>query len=222
MAAVTLTTLRARARESADKTGSSFISDAANSLDAWINEGVQHLHEKLVEAMGEKYAYSTSSLSFVAGTTDYALPADFLKLYGVDVPYAGVTQTLRPYTFAERNWHKNRAQLGIGVPRYTILGTNLHIEPSLITATATLHYAPAAALLVNGSDTVNFPNGWERYVVIYAAMRATMKEESDASPLAALLRAEDERLETLIQDRDVGHPRKLVDIEATHTEDWLL
>jgi hypothetical protein len=84
MGAVSLATLRARARERADMVGSSFVADTATSLDAWLNEGAQILHDKLVEAYGSEYL-EKSTTATTTTATDYALPSDFYKLLGVDL-----------------------------------------------------------------------------------------------------------------------------------------
>ena len=69
--------------------GSSFVADTATSLDAWLNEGAQILHDKLVEAYGSEYL-EKSTTATTTTATDYApFPADFYKLLGVDLPVQG-------------------------------------------------------------------------------------------------------------------------------------
>lgn len=221
MTAVTLTTLRSRVRERADMPVAGFIADSATSLDAFINEGVQRLHEKLVSAYGDEYVSSTQALTIVAGTKDYALPTDFFKLYGVDIIHNGRTQTLRPFMRAQRNDFQHPYSSWAVVPKYTIRGSNLHLEPSPVATTGTLFYAPCAALLVQTSDAVNYPNGWERYVVMYAAIQCLIKEESDTGPLTSQLRLWEAELDAVAQDRDAAFPRNVVDVESISVwEPW--
>lgn len=219
MAAVTLTTLRARARERADLVGSSFVTDTADSLDAMINEGVQELHELLADKLGEEYLVSTSTIT-TAGTTTEALPSDFYKLLAVDY-YMTATdiRDLKKYTLKERNVYRN-STLGTSVipPRYRIMGSNISFLPAPPAGkTVVLHYVPTIALLnssLPSSSSVNFPNGWERYVVLRAAISALKKEESDTSALEMELADLRSKIEASASNRDAGTPNSAVDTEA--------
>lgn len=225
MAAVTLTTLRARAREKADLTGSNFVADSANSLDSWINEGAQQLHEKLVEAYESEYVEKETALSLVVGQSDYTLPSDFLKLFGVDLTIQGDVRTLKPYTRAERNTFRNASQYGqLFFPRYRLVNRSLRLLPAPNAAyTGTLLYAPVLQVtkadttvintLVDGTDTVDFPNGWERYIVFYAAIQAGIKEETDVTKLQQEFAKMDAKLDDIIANRNAGLPMKVVDMD---------
>ena len=214
MTAVSLTTLRTRVRERADMPVAGFIADSATGIDAWINEGVQKLHDKLVEAYGEEYVESTSSFSTAAGTTDYNLPTGMLKLYGVDLTMAGVVCTLRPFMRAERNGLREGGITWQTVPRYRVVGSKLRLLPVPQSVfSGTIYYAPSATVLSGGSDTVDFPNGWERYVVLYAAIQCLMKEESSVNDLRFELEKLDRELETMKENRDAAFPRQVVDLD---------
>lgn len=213
MASVTLTTLRSRVRERADMPVAGFLADSATSLDAFINEGVQRLHEKLVEAYGEEYASSSASLTCTGSASDVALPSDFFKLYGVDMPVGGVTRTLRPFMRAERNALRYNAPSWDSVPKYSLVGSYIRFLPIPPACTATIYYAPTTTLLATGTDTVNFPNGWERYVVLYAAIQALMKEESDVRDLRFELEKLERDLDAIKENRDAAFPRQVVDLE---------
>lgn len=217
MASVTLTTLRARARERADMVNSTFITDAATSLDALINEGVQELHELLIEHYGENYSVSSSSTSTVAGTSTYALPSDFFKLLGVDLALSSTdTYDLKRFNWKERNVFKGASQWGaLTLPQYSLEGSNLRVYPAPAGVyTLTIWYVPMLALLANGSDTVNFPNGWERYVVLAAAIKALKKEESNTQDLERELNILKADIIARAENRDTGAPNQAVDQEA--------
>lgn len=222
MASVTLTTLRARVRERADQPVAGFIADSATSLDALINEGVQELHDLLVSKYGNDYLFSSGSINLVAGTATYALPADFLKLFGIDAVFQGNTVALKPFVFAERNRHKNDGlAFPFQLPRYHIEGANIRFYPVPTAAmTLTVFYAPVSTLLVNAGDAVNFPNGWERYVVLDAAIKCLLKEESDASALMAEKAALKKHIEESAENRDAAAPQSAVDIEAVDESWW--
>lgn len=206
--------------------GSSFVADTATSLDAWLNEGAQILHDKLVEAYGSEYL-EKSTTATTTTATDYALPSDFYKLLGVDLLISGSTVTLAPYMRPERNLRSNQVLAYNYVPRYLLTGSNLRLSPAPQSGqTLTIWYVPPLQVLQNGtgstyinlltnaSDTINFPNGWERYVVLYAAIQAMLKEESDVRPLQAELMKMDQQLEEIIENRNVSEPMQAIDIYA--------
>jgi hypothetical protein len=218
MATVTLAVLRARARERADMTSSLFVSDA--NFNLWINEAGQRLHEKLVDAMSEEYVEATTTFTTVAGTSDYALPATFLKLYAVDMNINGIQRTLKPFTRGARNALTGAMPAWNSYPKYRITGSNIRILPSISGGLTTkLYYAPVFTLLTTDASTVDFPNGWERLIVIEAAIQALMKEESDVSALRQEQSKMEGELEKIKQDRDLQFPQSAVDMDEINL-DW--
>ncbi len=223
--AVTLSTLRSRVRERADMLTAGFVLDTALSIDAWINEGVQKLHEMLIKAYGEEFLEKSASFTTVAGTSDIALPEDFFVLYGVDLALGGYQRTLMPYNRTERNAHRNLGSVG-GCPRYKLSGMQAGGVLRLLPApsavyTGTLWYAPSATLLVAVSDTVNFPNGWERFIVVYAAMQMLIKEESDVRELRTELNKMEAELAEVAQRRNADQPHSVVDLDSLGDDDYL-
>jgi hypothetical protein len=213
MAAVTLTTLRARARELSDLVGSTFVSDGADSLDAWLNAGLDALYDLLVQTYGEDYFLTSSSFTTVAGTATYALPATFGKLRGVDLTLNGVQIPLQKFNFAERNRLRDPVIAG-DVPEYRLQGSLLWLAPTPTAArSGTIWFVPSRPLLVNAGDTVDVPNGWEDYAVLEAAIRAGLKEESDISGWLALQERLKVRLEAAAENRDAGAPEQVVDTD---------
>lgn len=201
--------------------GSAFVADSATGLDAWINEANQKLHGMLVDALGEEYVSSSSSFTTLANTSDYAVPSGFYKLYGVDLDYHGVMRSLKQYTRAERNTYRELHPEYL--PRYSLVGTNIRLYP-IPTAglTGAILYAPEATILTNSGDTVSYPNGWERFIVIDAAIQALAKEESDVRTLAAERAAIIKEIEQTKEQRDLATPKRVVDLEVAESfiEDW--
>lgn len=211
MTTVTLTSLRTRVRERADMVGSSFIADSATGLDAYINEANQKLHGMLVEALGEEYVSSSSALTTVAGQSDYNLPTGFYKLYGVDLDFHGTYRALKRYERSERNAF--REQHVEALPRYSLVGSVLRLypAPSSVMSGAIL-YAPEATTLVNGSDSVSYPNGWERFIVLDAAIQALIKEESSVTALANEREMVVREITAAKEARDMASPKRAVDV----------
>lgn len=213
MATVTLTKLRLRARERADMVNSSFVTDTADSLDNWINRGLEILHQKLVDAYGEEYRESTSSFT-VSGET-VALPADFFKLISVELLLGSRYVDLKKYQRSEASAYRAASASGLGRPRYRLAGSNLRLLPQPATGTTgRLYYAPVATRLVNAGDTSDMPNGWEEYAAVYAAIQCLAKEESDPSMQMRELARMDAELEAIKMERDMAHPNQVTDVEA--------
>lgn len=225
MAAVTLTTLRARARERADQVNSDFVADAATGLDAWINEGVQKLWEKLIKAFGEEFVEKSQVFTTTASDS-VALPSDFFILYGVDLDLGAGFKSLTRFNRAERNFQ--RAQLGtyFNYPRYKLSGMGTTGVCRLLPAPTGVFngkfwYAPVAPVLTTGTDTVDFPNGWERYVVNWAALKLLGKEESSTSDLWKEIQSDDNDLAELAIRRDQAQPHSAVDMDAVNADpEW--
>lgn len=215
MAAISLTTLRSRARERADMVNSAFISDTAVSLDAWINKGLQLIHEKLVEAYGDEYLESSSTFTTAASAETYLLPAGFLKLIDIELQLNGQWTSLKKYQRPEANAYRSANLRGDRLPRYRLSGANVRLLPVPANGIAgRIWYVPTHTVLVNGADTVDLPNGWEEYAVLYAAKVALGKEESDISAVERELGVLDTRLDQIKLDRDMGQPNQVVDVDA--------
>jgi hypothetical protein len=212
--AATLAQLRTRAQRRADMENSSFIT-SPEWLD-YINEGLGKLHELLVETF-EDYEVTSTSVTLVAGTETYALPADFFKERGVDYVEGSTRYTLDPFEFAERNDMEILAGAsGFATAyRYAIVGANLRVSPKPTAAgTLTLWYVPQVTLLAADGDTLptRYSLAWERYIVLYAAIQGLDKEESDTSKLEARLEREERKIASAASTRRAGAPRRVVDV----------
>lgn len=216
MAAVSLATLRTRARELADMPVAGFVPDSATGIDAWLNEGVQELHEKLVAAYGSNYVSKSSA--FTTGAGDITLPTDFFALLGVQLTLAGVDVSLDPLPQGERNrYQSNQGPLwGFAAPkpRFQLFGSSLRLRPRPTAGLAgTIEYSPVAPSLVLTTDTVDFPNGWERYVVYYTAIRMKMKQESAVNELVDRLNEMKMQLKEMADMRQAAGPQFAADMD---------
>lgn len=192
----------------------------------WANAAYQELYDKLIEAYGEDYFVASEQTISTDGTNStFSLADDFYKLLGVDYlihANQGVAGriTIWRYNFAERNRYAlpNLAAPGRGVLRYRLQGSKIAFipRPPLAGQTLYLTYAPLLTLLSADGDTFTLGNGWEEWIKAAVAMKALGKEESDASPAAALLARQEERLATIKAARDVGAPQTTTDVYRTN------
>lgn len=186
---VTLATLRQKAQQRADMENSTFLSTA--EWNGLINDSAAELYDLLVDAY-EDYFKSTYSFATTANTANYTLPADFYKFLGLEqVTGTNQTITCEPFEYAERNHYQLYNSAGI---------------------TFNLDYVPACPLLVADTDTFDGVNGWEEYIVIDAAIKARIKEESDVTDLGAQKAAMAKRIEDSAPNRDAGMGGRVVDV----------
>lgn len=205
---VTLASLKAQVRSRADQQNSNFIDDA--ELTAMINSSAAALYDKLVRAAADYYTAS-SVISIVAGTATYALPSNFYKLLGIDYDINGQTRTMSHFNFKERNMYKY-----VGwrpeIARYRVFGSNILFTPQEPPVpTVTLWYVPRITPMAVDADVLDGVNGWEEFVVLDAAIKCMVKEESDPSALMKQLEDQNTRILDMSKDRDQGEAETTTD-----------
>lgn len=218
----TLLELRTKARERADMVNSQFVTDS--ELTGYVNSSIAELYDLLTSAFGSDYNLSSYSFVTVASTQDYALPADFYKLKGVDSQISGdLWFSIRPFNFNERNRNQDIVWGLIGGPsiRYRMVGNNIRFSPMPTGPfNMRLWYVPVAAKLAADGDTFNDINQFSEYVVVDAAIKMMQKEESDVSVLMQQKMELRKRIEVMAADRDIGQPETVSDIYAENNEYW--
>lgn len=224
MAAVTLAQLISRSRNRANMERSSFVSDS--ELTDYINEAAMRLHELVAAAYGNEYVKSVSTGTTTAGQSDYNLPSDFFKLTGVDMTFNGKEVALKRYMEPERNAYKNMATTSwLSIPRYKLDNAKVRFLPAPNASISySIIYIPLLQVTHNSSvvnkftytdtsDTVNFPNGWEKFITLYAAIECLDKEESETRHLKQKLATWEAELKQIAEDRDAGQPMHAIDTE---------
>lgn len=204
-----------------DMVDNDFVGDS--ELNNYINFAIADLHDILVECYGEDYFLNSTTGATVSGTQDYALPSDFYKLKGVDVQLSGSDySSISPFNFNERNKYEDFGSWtvsGLSNIRYRIMGSNIKFSPTPTSAVNyRLWYVPVATKLTSDDDVLDDINQYSDFVIISAAIKMMLKEESDAS----ILLGERERLERKIKDaaknRDAGQPESISDIYAENSD----
>ena len=216
---VTLADLTTRVRERADMVGSSFVSDS--TIYVWITEAHQKLHGMLVDALGEEYKYEIASFVTATGQIDFAVPCCFYKLYGVDMEINGEVVALKPFNRAERNRYRNLDGSSSIAPMYSLSGNNLKLFPVPPAGlSGEVIYAPEATRLTLATDEVAYPNGWERFIVIDAAIQVLLKEESSVTALVAERDLIIREIKEAKENRDLANPKRVVDVFDTENILW--
>lgn len=188
---VTLADLRTLVRRRTDQVDSDQVED--DEIDGFINVGMRHYVRQLVAANPDFYVLETS-VSTTSGTYEYALPAGFLALRGVDRVEGNDRTSLLGFTWVDRNKYRRSTTR---YPRTRVLrggrdGTGARLQfasdPGTTTAGYLVHYLGVPDDLTADDDELDDVLGLSDYVVVYAA--ACVREMLEEMELAAGLRAE--------------------------------
>ncbi len=223
---ITLLELRDGARQRADRTGSDFVTDL--ELNSYINSEIAELKDLLIGAYDSDYDVQTVEFQTSASTANYALPngtnysaaPEFYKLRGVDIKLNNADWTsLRPFNFNERNRTADWSVSDGPNVRYRLVGTNLMFTPAPDAAyDVKLWYIPVATKLTANADVLRDLNQYSEYVMVGAAMKMLVKEETDASALASIKLDLRKRIVEMAQNRDAGQPEAISDIYAENSD----
>lgn len=225
---VLLSSLRLQAQQRADMVGGTFVTDA--EWNQYIANSYKELYDLLVAAFGNDYFATTANISTDGTTYLFPLPdgtlyssaSAFYKLLGVDLMIQSSSNsyvTIRPFMFADRNRYSvgnSPSYAGDSNLRYRLNGSNLWMTPTPSSGqTLRLWYIPQPATLSADSDTIDGMSGWEEYIIIDAATKALVKEESDVSILLAEKEGIKRRIEAMADTRDAANPSTVSDTQGS-------
>lgn len=215
---VTLAQLRTRVRQRADMENSQFVTDA--ELATFINASADFLYDILVGAFEDRYvAEAEGNTSSLTADGDLAIPANMHRLRGVDMETGGYWHELQRFEWRERNSLRNLRGLSPEGTRYALRGDTIRLLPAPPAGLPlVVSYVPTRTPLALDTDTIDGVSGWEEWVVVDAARKCLMKEESDTTALERELAALDTRIKLASSRRDNAQPARVVDV--TSGEDW--
>ncbi len=215
----------------ADKLNSDFL-----TIDEWnsnINQSAFELYDILVTKFGDDYFLANPVTFSTTGAKNYPLPDGvttiggsvppaLYKLIGVDCGVAvgnNAWVTLPRYNWIDRNrfiYPQLQANaLGVFNLSYRQMGNELYFIPNPSAGQyIQLWYVPQMTQLLQDTDMLPFSiSGWSELVIVDAAIKALIKEESfdQANVLAARKSELLLRIETTAANRDVGQPNTISD-----------
>jgi len=225
----------------ADKLNSQYL-----TVDEWnsnINQSIYELYDILVTKFGDDYFFAPPLLVSLTGLDFYPLPNGgnypltgggfapaIYKLNGVDVnisgastgPNAGWTPVARSNWSDRDKYTTFPGQAGalnnVYQMSYREMGNNIHLFPANSNQLIRLWYVPVMTQLLQDTDMLSFSiSGWVEYVIVDAAMKAMIKEESleKWNALNASKQVQIERIETTAANRDVGQANTVSNTRAT-------
>lgn len=210
----TLDQIKEKIRERANMENSTFISDS--ELTGYTNSSYAELYDILVGTF-EDY-YSRRQTFVITTGNSFEVPADTYKIRGLDFQLTPDTAyTIRKFNFEERNRidrATNRLMNGLGDRVYRVMGKNLIILPADKGAgTYTLWDIPRFTPLVNGTDVMGDVLDFEEYVIVDAAIKCLLKEESDVQALMIVKDQLKRRIEAMAPNRDTT-PDRISDVRS--------
>lgn len=188
MSVYSLEYLQARALDYADMAGSGFPD--SDRVRDYINDGLGEVHEMLAH---HDYLRSVASITLVAGTEEYALPADFYKCSRVWLLTSGRRHMVDRFSLSQLDGLKTTGPIAAG--------------------SVEMWYVPRFSRLVQQSDAVfyDLPNGWETFAALHAAIQLLNREESDPQALMAERERVKQRIMVHVEPRDAGIPDEVED-----------
>lgn len=226
--AMSLGQLRYLAQVRADRLNSNFVTKF--EWNQYINQSAFELRDLLVTLyedyfMAEPFRFVTNGTS-----TAYNLPngtasvvdmlgnpgAPFHKLLGVDCGLDNTNNaqvTLGKFDFIRRNDYVfpniSSSYMGVFNLKYRVMGGKIRFIPTpSANQIITLWYIPRMTTLLADSDVLDGIGGWTEYIIVDAARKALLKEESfeEAAALTAEKDALKRRIEESAMNRDAGAP----------------
>lgn len=224
---VTLDQLRHRTRVHADLVSSSFVLD--DELDGFINASGGDMFDVL-QSRYEDWVTTPGHTTFtlVEGENQHPLPADCLKLRGVDRQEGADWVPMRSFSLEQRGQFRSTTATpfflyGQAERRYRQVGRRLEFMPEA-SAGGTYRFRYVQSFTPLSASAQPLPeamtlNGWDEYVVVDAAIKCKQKGDRPTAELerqkATLLR----RIESAASNRDASEQEFICD-PTTARHDW--
>lgn len=183
-----------------------------NLVTAWLNTAISSSYSELVDLLvssGLFYFRSTATLSYSAVTGLAALPADFLAT--VSVWYekdASRRLPLRAVSIRDA-WKFKKTSVSRAFCFETV-GTNIQLYPPPPSGqTYTLIYVPCAADLTSDGQTVDGVQGFEELIVVDAAIKVGIRQETDVQVLLGRKQELLGRIQQMSQNREIASATSL-------------
>jgi hypothetical protein len=190
----------------------------------YVNQGAAEVYDMLVEARGRAYYRAPPHvITTASGTSRYALDPSFYRL--ISVRMGGPTgYSLIPYTSMEEPWLRSVASGGGTPTHYELQPGYIEILPMHSAGqTLVVDYIPIMTDLTDSPDSgFDGINGWEEYVVDFAA--CCMLTKDDELQVVNTIRQDmgrlKARIDKLARGRDAFRAERVKDVRRGGFGGW--
>lgn len=213
----TLEQLRTDAYERSDNEGAT-DRHPPDKVDRYINQGRAELYDLLVEARGRQYFRKNppQTITTVEGVSRYELESDFYRLISVRKA-CSQQYLLAPFRAEDEPELREPGCETLEPTHYELQGPIIELLPKGPGGVCVVvDYVPVISDLEDDEDEHDGINGWEEYVVAFAARCMAMKDEE--WPLANALGDEmarlRDRISKLAPTRDAFRAERVKDVRG--------
>ncbi len=187
-------------------------------LTRYVNQGITELYDLLVAARGRQYYRKSPphSITTTGNTSRYALNSDFYRLISLRVAGPGGIR-LVPFLPEDEPMLREPGFIGSKPTHYELQPGYIELLPLHAGGwTVVVDYIPVATQLSAGADTFDGINGWEEYVVDYAASCVATKDQENEllAGLAAAMGMLKARIQALAPGRDSFRAERVKDVRG--------
>lgn len=231
MTTITRADIRTRVRTHAD-----FPNADQGKLDTVVNllidDACAEYYDLLVSVRGQEYFQSTGTLSVVAGTATYSLPADFYQLISATIEWASDEHEVLNSIASEREtasytnlatWDRASTK-GFRI-RGTQGGTNTFaLYPTPRTAcTIRLRYVPVYTAFTadtGAGGTIDCVNAWWSMIVFKVATQFRGMLGLPTDHLRIEFDAQLKRVTEMATERLTDEPHRIVEVQPENSSSW--
>lgn len=226
---VTVSSIITRAQQASDQENSGYISPS--EWLTYVNYGLRRMHDFIISASGDEYLLKSYTFALTSNTAFYTLPADFLRERAFDLNVSPKPISMQRFQWRERNKYQwaqfNWGAIG-AAPMYALVGQQVvfYPAPTVQSAGITMWYFPTLQSTADGGTTwssgtvtntavqVDGVNGFEQLAVLYAALMAKTKENTDPTGIQAQIAEVKDWITNSVTRRNEGDPSYVGEVQS--------
>jgi hypothetical protein len=196
----------------------------ASEIDRYINQGRAALRDEIIGARGRSYFRKDTpqTITTAANTSRYNLNADFYQLISVRVGEEW-GDCLHPFTPLEEPFLRAQTTAVDWPTHYELQESTIELLPiHRANLSIIVEYIPVLTDVVGDTDPVEGYNGWEDYIVDYAALQCAVKDDEPrvVQMLTQSLARLSDRISRLAPKRDRFRAERVKDVHGYRRFGW--
>lgn len=186
-------------------------------VNRYINQGRAAFRDRMIVARGRSYfrAETPQTITTVDGQTKYDLEEDFYQLISVRLDETDWSDLLQPFTAQDEPFLRYIGPKAEWPTHYELQATTIELLPiHRAGVSVVVEYIQVLEDLVDDADEADGINGWEDYIVDYAAMQMAVKDDEQKliSNLERSLARLEARIASLAPKRDRFRAERVKDV----------